>query len=71
LPLLKIRKDLSSMKISLFGFLPLYGHKKVGGREQWKLFGLPIFKIRKMANGITTKYYILGLPVLKISRKKI
>ena len=71
LPLLKIRKDLDAMKISLFGFLPLYGHKKVGGREQWKLFGLPIFKIRKMANGITTKYYILGLPVMKVSRKKI
>ena len=57
------------MKISLFGFLPLYGHKKVCGREQWKFLGLPIFKIRKMSNGITTKYYILGLPMMKVSKK--
>ena len=69
IPFIKIRKDLNSMKIKLFGFLPLYGHKQIGGRNVWKIFGLPIFKIRKMANGVTTKYYILGIPVLKVSKK--
>lgn len=55
----------------LFSFLPIYGYKQVGGRRQWKVLGLPIFKIRKMANGITTKYYIFGVSVLKVSKKTI
>ncbi len=70
LPLAKIRKDEMSCKLNLFGFLPLYERKQVGGRKVYKFLGLPVFKVRKMANGITTKYYVLGLPVLKISRKK-
>ena len=61
--------SLNKMKCKLFGFIPLYGYKHIGGREVWKVLGLPIFKIRKMANGITTKYYIFNIPVMKISRK--
>ena len=71
LPLAKIRKDEMSCKLNLFGFLPLYKRKQVGGRKVYKFLGLPVFKVRHMANGITTKYYVLGLPVLKINRKKI
>lgn len=71
LPLAKIKKSSVSYKLYLFGFLPLYERKQVGGRKVYKFLGLPVFKVRKMANGITTKYYVLGLPVLKISRKKI
>lgn len=69
IPLFKIRKEINNMKYVLFGFIPLYGHKHIGGREVWKVLGLPIFKIRKMSNGITTKYYMFNIPVMKISRK--
>lgn len=69
IPLFKIRKEINNMKYILFGFIPLYGHKHIGGREVWKVLGLPIFKIRKMSNGITTKYYMFNIPVMKISRK--
>ncbi len=55
----------------LFNFLPIFSYKRVGGRNQWKIFGLPIFKTRHMANGITSKYYILGIPVLKVSKKSV
>jgi hypothetical protein len=55
----------------LFNFLPIFSYKRVGGRNQWKIFGLPIFKMRHMANGITSKYYILGIPVLKVSKKSV
>jgi hypothetical protein len=71
LPLAKIKKSPVSYKLYLFGFLPFLKYKQTNGRYQWKIFGLPIFKTRHMANAITTKYYIFGLPVLKISRKKI
>lgn len=57
--------------IKLFCLIPIYGWKQRGGRKVWKILGLPIFKIRKMSNGITTKYYILGLPVMKVSRKTL
>ena len=57
--------------VKLFNFLPIFSYKCVGGRNQWKIFGLPIFKTRHMANGITSKYYILGIPVLKVSKKSV
>lgn len=60
-----------SREIKLFCILPLYGWNKRGGKKVWKILGLPVFKIRKMANGITTKYYVLNIPVLKVSRKTI
>ena len=55
--------------IKLFFCWCLYGWEQYGGRKVWKIFGLPIFKRRIYANGITRKYYILGLPVMKVSRK--
>lgn len=58
-----------TIKMKLFNFLPLLSYKHIGGRKQWKVLGAPIFKIRKMNNGITTKYYILGIPILKVSKK--
>lgn len=60
-----------SHAIKLFFFFPLYSRKQFGGRTTWNVLGLPIFKRRQMANGIATKYYILGLQVLKISRKLV
>lgn len=60
-----------SRTIKLFGFFPLYGWIWQGGRKTWKLFGLSIFTVRRFANGVTTKYYILGVPVMKVSRKMV
>ena len=57
------------LKIKLFNFIPLFKYKQIGGRKVYKILGLPIFKMRKMANGITTKYYFLGIPVLKVSKR--
>lgn len=58
-----------SHTVKLFFFLPLYGWKQVGGRTTWNVLGLPIFKRRCTANGTVTKYYVLGLQILKKSCK--
>lgn len=69
LPAIKINKSIYDYRVKVFGFFSLYTHSLKDGREKWKVCGLPVFKIRKMANGITTKYYILGVPVMKVSKK--
>lgn len=53
-----------SSSIKLFGFLPLCRWNQHGGRETWSILGLPLFKKRRFEDGVITKYYILGLPVL-------
>ena len=58
-------------KIKLFGFLPIYGWAIRGGRKTWRVLGLPVFTRRKFDNKITTKYYILGIPVMKVSKKLV
>ena len=60
-----------SRTVKLFFFLPIYGWKQRGGKKSWKILGLPVFTRRKMSNGITTKYYILGIPVMKVSKKYV
>lgn len=55
--------------VKLFCFLPVYTRKQRGGRTVYKFCGIPVWKIRKMANNITTKYYFCGIPILKVSRK--
>lgn len=62
-----IQKQTLSCK--LFCFLPIYERKQRGGKVQYKLFGVPVWKIRRMANNITTKYYFCGIPLLKVSKK--
>ncbi|MBQ9271915.1 MAG: glycosyltransferase family 2 protein [Alphaproteobacteria bacterium] len=54
-------------KVKLLFFIPLYTKDVRGGKTVWKICGLPLLKRRKMENGVTTKYYILGVPFLKIS----
>ena len=49
----------------LFNFLPILTVKQRGGRKTYKTLGLPIWTIRKMADGLTTKCYFCGLPILK------
>lgn len=60
-----------SKTIKLFGILPVYGWKQRGGRKTWTVLGLPVFKRRRFENKITTKYYVLGIIVMKVSRKTI
>ena len=59
----------SKIIIKLFSCIPLCSVKLRDGKSVYKIFGIPVLKKRKMANGITTKYYLLGLPLLKVSRK--
>ncbi len=68
-PVIPVQETNIKTTFKLFNFLPIFSYKRVGGRNQWKIFGLSIFKTRHMANGITSKYYILGIPVLKVSKK--
>lgn len=69
-----MKKDIvvkHSKTIKLFCILPICGWKQCGGKKTWKILGLPIFTCRKYENKITTKYYILGIPVMKVSKKSI
>lgn len=67
--LFKIKRKKNTMKIYLFGKVPVFTYKKKGGRKVWKLFSLPLFKKRHIQYGRTVKYYILNIPFLKITRK--
>ncbi|MBQ9271153.1 MAG: hypothetical protein IJ218_02670 [Alphaproteobacteria bacterium] len=58
-----------SRKVKLFGFLPIYGWTQRNGRKTWKICGLPIWTVRRLANNITVKYYCLGIPLMKVSKK--
>lgn len=60
-----------SRTIKLFCILPIYGWTQRGGKKSWKILGLPVFTIRRFENKITTKYYILGLPIMKVSKKLV
>ena len=53
----------------LFNFLPLFKFKQRGGNNVWKVFGAPVWRVRKMSNGSTVKYYLFGLPLMKIKDK--
>ncbi|MBQ7632748.1 MAG: hypothetical protein IJS88_01365 [Alphaproteobacteria bacterium] len=53
----------------LFNSIPIFGSIQCGGRQVWKVFGLPLWKIRRFENNITTKYYICGIPFIKVSKK--
>lgn len=53
----------------LFNFIPLFSRIQRGGRRVWKILGLPLWKIRRFENNITTKYYLCGLPFIKVSKK--
>ncbi len=67
--LLKKTQPQSLISYKLFNFIPLFTYKKRAGRKTYKILGLPVWKIRKMANNITTKCYFCGIPLLKINDK--
>lgn len=58
------------LSYNLFGFLPLFTYKHRGGKEVWKILGIPIWKVRKMENSMVKKYYFLNLLILKMVGRK-
>ncbi|MBP5352236.1 MAG: DUF4422 domain-containing protein [Alphaproteobacteria bacterium] len=65
---LKDEKEICTT-VKLLDFIPILKRLQCGGKIVYKVFGLPIWKIRHMENNITTKYYFLGIPLIKISKK--
>lgn len=55
----------------LFNCIPLITYRKCGGKKVWKFFGVPVWKIRKKSDNVTTKYYFCGIPLVKYSNKFI
>lgn len=68
LPLLKIKRKKNKTKIFLFK-LPILTHKYQPHKNVWKFFGVSILKIRTNATNNKRKYYVCGIPVLKIKSK--
>jgi len=58
-----------SRTVKLFALLPIYGWKEKKDKKTWRILGIPVFKRCKKANGNTSKYYLLGIPVMKVSKK--
>lgn len=60
----------SVLSYKLFSFVPIYSRKVKNGRINYSIFNIPLFKVRKMSDNFTTKYYILGLLVLQIRKRQ-
>lgn len=71
IPFLKIQKKPNQMKVFLFNVLPILKFKQGNRFKTWRLLGLPVFKIKSVKKGRAQKYYILGLEMLKISKKTL
>lgn len=59
----------NTVSYKLFSFFPIYSKKAKNGKIYYSWFGIPLLKIRKMADEITTKYYVLGLPILQLRKR--
>lgn len=57
------------LSYKFFKYIPFYTYKKRGGNQVWKIFGLPIWRVRKIADSVAVKYYLLGLPLFEIEEK--
>ncbi len=60
----------SRMTIKLFCFLPIFSYRISDSRSEYWLFGIRILKISHKIPG-KRKYYVLGVPVMKIKTKAI
>lgn len=60
----------SSQSFKLLFFLPICGWNEIGGKKVWKILGIPVFKRRIMAKDNSIKYYVCGLPLIKICKKQ-
>ncbi len=58
-------------KLKLFCFLPIYGHKESPTKREWRIFGIPMWIIRRRSeNSKNRNYYLFGiLRMMKISQK--
>lgn len=62
---LNLKKEGEKMKGYLFGFIPLFSKKINSNKIKIKILGIPVFKIKYNADCTKTKYYVLGIPLLK------
>lgn len=62
-------EELTKTTIKLFNFIPVYNYTKRAGKVVYKVLGIPFWKVRHIENNITTKYYFLGIPFIKVSKK--
>ena len=53
----------------LFNFIPFFARKQRGGNTLWTFLGLRVWRVRKFENNLMTKYYLFGIPFIKISHK--
>ena len=56
-------------QVKLFSFLTLYSWQEQGENKVWYFCGVPVLKRRALFNGVTTKYFVWGLPIIKVSHK--
>ncbi len=52
--------------LKLFNLFPLFEQYIRSGRKVWKLFGIPLLKIRHIAYDNAVKYYVLNVLVAKV-----
>ena len=58
-------------RIKLFGFLPIWEWTHKGGRKNWKVLGVPVYGRIYCENKTVLKHYVLGILVLKITKKAV
>lgn len=51
--------------LKLFRFITIFSIKRRGGKTAYYLFGLPIWKVRRMDNENLIKYYLFNIPILR------
>lgn len=51
-------------------YIPLFTYKRRGGNQVWKVFGLPVWRVRRIPDIKTVKFYLFGLPLLSCYKKK-
>ena len=49
----------------LFDVIPLLTYQKRGGNQVWKVWGIPVWRVRKIANTDITKFYLFEIPLIK------
>ena len=63
------KKNYKRTTVKLFSFLPICSKITKETSQTFKVLGISVFTVKKYTNGMTYKYYLLGIPILKVSRK--
>lgn len=66
-PAMPVEKRIISYRI--LKIFSLFTYKIRGGKQEWKCFGLPIWKVRKIESN-SVKYYLLNILLFEIFRRK-